>query len=292
MLLDKAIWDVVGSFFVDEKVRSKLFTALSRAYWPALDEVLMDGNMQRDILYGLDPQTDQRRIEAFTRRWLDDAISRAWASLEQSQEGLSEAVLIDLLKALIIPFGFEDPFSCLPGTLIERLGRPPSDWAFIRIVVRDLFRSWNGGAQANSKKRRKKNNGGASAGGMEAEDGGDDDDAWATRAAPAGAASYGGRKRKNSAAVKKQEAVDFEQEEEDVGEGEGVAEEEEQVEEEEASPGHPECTSADDCIGTPEDRLMRHLHNGKAGDLYCEPCWESFCQRNPSLKGVFADEEP
>lgn len=316
-LLDKAIWEVVSAFFLDDKVKGKVFTALSKSYWPALDAVLMDGNMHRDILHGLDAQTDQRRIEAFTRRWMDDAMSRAWAVLEISEGGLEETTLVELLKALICPFGEEDPFSCLPGALTERLGRPPMDWAYVRQCVKDLFRQWNEGASAPSKNNRKRKN--KSGGGVaqmgeeevaeeEPEDFDLDDTADAVAAAPpqvkkkkAAAAGAGAgatvaskmaayRKRQRSSpfsafapAETKEEAEDEELTDESL-----VPEEQEEVP---AGEGCPECTSQDDCIGSATDRLMRHMHNGKAGDLYCEPCWESFRQRNPNLTGVFADEE-
>ena len=41
--------------------------------------------------------------------------------------------------------------------------------------------------------------------------------------------------------------------------------------------GHPRCTNAEDCIGMPEDRLVRHLmgDGGWPGGLYCDCCWKS-----------------
>ncbi len=55
---------------------------------------------------------------------------------------------------------------------------------------------------------------------------------------------------------------------------------------------HPECTSgADNCIGSTESRLVRHLHEGKAGDIYCEPCWASFYERNSNVQGEFLDDD-
>ena len=55
--------------------------------------------------------------------------------------------------------------------------------------------------------------------------------------------------------------------------------------------GHPECTSgADDCIGSTESRLVRDLCKGKAGDLYCEPCWDSCYEQNSNLQGELLDE--
>lgn len=248
-MLDKALWDVTQAVFPEDKVRSKVFNALSKSYWPALDEILNDGNLPREFMYGLDEQTELRRVETFTRRWLDDGISRAWVAIEQSQVGLNERTLKELLKHLITPFGEEHPYSCLPGAFIDRLGRPPADWAFIRTCVTELFRSWNGQSSGPAKKKRKtknKNN--------------TEEDEFAKALLPTGEAG-------EEAATK----FGAEPSAED-GTDEGF--------------GHPKCTSVDDCIGSPLHPLVRHVHNGKPGDIYCEPCWESFCQRNPNLKGV------
>merc|ERR1712137_322431 len=46
---------------------------------------------------------------------------------------------------------------------------------------------------------------------------------------------------------------------------------------------HPECTSGEDCIGSSSDKLVRHILEGDMGDLYCESCWQSFLEQNPSL---------
>lgn len=49
--------------------------------------------------------------------------------------------------------------------------------------------------------------------------------------------------------------------------------------------GHPRCTSQEDCQGTEDDTLVRHLLNGKPGDIYCKTCWTSFLEQNPHLEG-------
>jgi len=67
---------------------------------------------------------------------------------------------MELLRRFIAPFGAEHPFSCLPGALTEGLGRPPTDWSFIRTVAHQLFRQWNGEAPP-SKKRKKQGGRGA-----------------------------------------------------------------------------------------------------------------------------------
>jgi len=159
-MLDKVVWDVVRDMFTDDKVKGKVYHAFQKSYWPALEEVLNDGTLPTEMRYGLDQATELKRVEAFTRRWLDDGISRAWVAIEQSEEGLTEETVMELLRRFIAPFGAEHPFSCLPGALTEGLGRPPTDWSFIRTVAHQLFRQWNGEAPP-SKKRKKQGGRGA-----------------------------------------------------------------------------------------------------------------------------------
>ncbi len=47
--------------------------------------------------------------------------------------------------------------------------------------------------------------------------------------------------------------------------------------------GHPECTSAQDCVGSPRSDLVRHVPEKRRGDVYCEVCWNSFKQQNLDL---------
>jgi hypothetical protein len=58
--------------------------------------------------------------------------------------------------------------------------------------------------------------------------------------------------------------------------------------------GHPQCAQADDCIGTPEDKIWQHMEGPfseekvkfRAGDLYCDSCWQGFLRFDPTLKAV------
>eukprot|EP00929_Paragymnodinium_shiwhaense_P112910 TRINITY_DN8117_c0_g1_i2.p1 TRINITY_DN8117_c0_g1~~TRINITY_DN8117_c0_g1_i2.p1 ORF type:complete len:536 (+),score=185.28 TRINITY_DN8117_c0_g1_i2:145-1752(+) len=56
--------------------------------------------------------------------------------------------------------------------------------------------------------------------------------------------------------------------------------------------GHSECRSEEDCIGSPQSRLVQHVvpDNPDGGDCYCEPCWCTFVRRNPDLEGSYLDE--
>ena len=49
--------------------------------------------------------------------------------------------------------------------------------------------------------------------------------------------------------------------------------------------GNMNCASAEDCAGSPDDRLIQHFLNGQPGDIYCSTCWESFRLRLRHWKG-------
>lgn len=159
ILLDKAMWEVTVSAFIDERVQNKVFQAISRSYWPALDEVLGPVVLQEELQGALSPAQELKHVEAFARRWMDDAMCRAWVSIEQAEEVLTKETVEHLFLALVAPFGADDPFSCMPRALMEQIGRPPVDWPFVAQAVEDLFASWgrqaSGGGGASSRKKRK-----------------------------------------------------------------------------------------------------------------------------------------
>lgn len=258
ILLDRAMWGVTCDVFSNEKVQSKVFQAISRAYWPALDTVLENGLLEEEILRGdLPPHKQLQRVEAFTRQWIDDSVCRAWVSVEQAESMLTEDVVEDLFRGLIMPFGGDDPFSCMPAALTGNIGRPPPDWVFLTRVVQELFSSWkNGTPGGGSSKKRKRAGGGG----------------WEAKAAK------GPEVSEDAWGEEEADANPF-----------AVAAEEEALAPE-PRVGHPLCTSEDDCIGVPEDCLVRHLLNGQPGDVYCESCWESFVAKNPILEGERLDD--
>merc|ERR1711982_128776 len=97
---------------------------------------------------------DLARVENFTKKWLEDSMNRAWGSIDQCGEKLSEGNVARLFQNLVAPFGDDHPFSCIPGALTEKIGRPPRDWAYIRQAVKNLFSSWQRHSGGSSKKRK------------------------------------------------------------------------------------------------------------------------------------------
>mmetsp|Transcript_26009 Transcript_26009/g.72660 ORF Transcript_26009/g.72660 Transcript_26009/m.72660 type:complete len:462 (-) Transcript_26009:88-1473(-) len=266
ILLDKAMWDATRATFgaLDDKSQSKIYNAVSRTYWPALDEVLMSMNPQQ-VLGPQDPGQELRNVEAFARSWIDSAVSRAWVSLDQAESVLTLDSVTDLFLRFVVPFGEGHPFSCMPSVLIQNIGIPPGNWPFVEQVVREYFQVWRGGA----KKRRRTAGGNGDGSPFDAFGGGAG--AHAAPGQKAGRNNRGGcrpstwtpqpSKKGNGAAQ--------------GGGGRGR--------------GHPDCTSQEDCIGKPKNKLVRHLLAGEEGDIYCEPCWCTFVRRNPTLEGVFVD---
>lgn len=71
---------------------------------------------------------------------------------------ITEINVYCLFQNLVAPFGDDVPFSCIPLTFTQRIGRPPRRWPFIRMAVEELFRTWRQESSAPSKKKRKVNN--------------------------------------------------------------------------------------------------------------------------------------
>lgn len=63
---------------------------------------------------------------------------------------------------------------------------------------------------------------------------------------------------------------------------------------EDRAPGHPRCTSAEDCIGEPSAKLVQHVlpDDGGKGDIYCLTCWNCFLQENIELECTYEGIAP
>jgi len=439
-LLERAMWQVTSELFNDNKVQNKVYQAISRSYWPALDETLGPVVLQERFAKEIPAAKELENVESFTRKWMEQALTRAWSALEHMVPfPLTRDIVQDLFRQLVAPFGAEDPFSCYPGALTEQIGRPPVDWAFITTAVTELFERWKIKEDAASDDRRRapistsklKVTKGLRYGGYgpdllgkrevkvkpqgrkettpalgrsweEVADSVQTNPVpWPKRlkAKPQGQAPSkapkgsiyreseaplpkwrmpvkieGAASKKRGAFVPKEfgnqrprqhlaeacskryqrlsrntfkphgayvqtKAQTFEEEEDDIEEEdveveeeefEQMQEEEEQDEEqaeqeeeqgdeeqdamnleveeqddldmqmqaswqEESEQGeevseqgigrHPRCTSAEDCIGSPDCQLIQHYHKGKKADIYCSMCWDSFTSEHTSLMG-------
>lgn len=196
-----------------------------------------------------------------------------------------EETLKKLLRQLIAPFGKTHPYSCLPPALTDTIGRPPLDWSYIRTLVDDLCKSWEAWLRGGpaKKKRRKKN---PYLDEEEEEEDGKEEEQEPVRSRAVAAAAQRRVATFSAAAAQRRGATVSTTRQTDAGEMQDEEEEEEGDESmDEATFGHPRCTSAEDCIGSPLHPLVRHVHNGVDADIYCEPCWTSFSEQNLQLTG-------
>jgi len=144
--LDKVLWEMIQNLFDDEKVRTKIFNAMSRSFEPARDKARND----------MTPQEDITRVETFMRSWIDDCACRAWGGLgDQKEEYVNQETLVQLFDHMLQPFGDDHPFSAIPREFYENIGAPPPGWDFIPQAVEDLFNSW-ALSESMPRKRRKK----------------------------------------------------------------------------------------------------------------------------------------
>lgn len=271
VLLDRAMWEVARAVFGEETTQNKIFQAISRSYWPAMEEVL--GNViAEEQLYGwVTPDKELQAVQAFASKWINDAMCRAWVSVEGAEQVLTPDAVLQLFQGLVEPYGPEDPFTCIPKALTETIGRPPADWPHLNHAISELFANWAGGGHSfgGGKKRKKAANPWSSDGSdWQAEQ----KRSWqpSPKAAPPTNAP-GAAKAKFRGFGAKEELLE--------NEGNGGAE----------GGGHPLCTSDEDCIGSPDLKLVQHILKGNPGDMYCQKCWDSFSARNASLQGVEVD---
>jgi len=283
-LHQKAMWMAVEEIFSDAKVQQKVFTSLQKTYQVALDMAIQDTR----------PLGELAKLEGFMKKWMEDALTRSWNAVNnESERLLTERNSASLFRKLMAPFGPDHPFSCVPGVLTQSIGRPPPNWAFIGQQVRSIFMSWQSQKSGGSSKKRRKTAG--SGGEAIAE------------AAPLSPIerTAASRRRRN-----RREPADLGDEDEDVGavfsaeeeelpaasEAEepdaeeplpdnGLLAKEEPPEDADDEQGHPQCTSQEDCLGSPSDGLIRHILKGNRGDCYCNTCWEDFLQQNATLEG-------
>jgi hypothetical protein len=248
-LLEKAMWETVtATFSVDRKDQSKIYKALGGSYWTAVDEAVRRPQPRNE-------HQDLQLVQEFLEDWIEDTLIRAWHGTENASEVLCTENVAQLFTILVAPYGEEHPFTCIPGALIERIGRPPTGWAFVAQAAEEVLSHFGPdghvGKRANVRRDR--------SGGHKSAD-------WAHSKKKA-AKNAGASNDRQAAKPRGHIAVKR-----------GAA-----------AVGHDSCTSEEDCIGHSTDRLIQHQLNGRAGDIYCESCWVSFVENNPSLEGDYID---
>lgn len=301
ILLDKAYWEVSRTVFGDETNQNKIFQAISRSYWPALDEVLGNLVSEQQLFGYLGPDKELQYVQAFASKWINDAMCRAWVSIEGAERVLTRDSVLHLFQGLICPFGPEDDFTCIPGALTEQIGRPPPDWPFLDQAIAELFANWGPGGHSvdgGPHKKRKKANPWLPDAAERSHRSPEQKRHRQTfrpnkkepgaKAAPS--MNPGGKaKAKFRGFSAKEELVEDGTEAVEEADEEGLETQDGDAAEGGEGGGHPFCTSDEDCIGGPDCKLIQHILRGKPGDMYCQKCWDSFSARNASLQGVEVD---
>jgi hypothetical protein len=152
-LIRKAIWSVVEECFTEEKIRSKVNNAVSKSLQPALEKVL-NGMTFQQARRKFDEKTDLKCVQDFTMEWIEEVTNRIWGACEHEPD--LEGTLTMLFQRLVAPFGVEDEFTCFPGVLCGRIGRPPPDWDHIPTVIDTIMSKWNGDSPEGPSKKQKK----------------------------------------------------------------------------------------------------------------------------------------
>lgn len=281
ILLDKAMWEVAATVFGDEANQNKIFQAISRSYWPALDEVLGTLVTEEQHSGWLTPDRELHSVQEFASKWINDAMCRAWVSIDGAERILTRDSVRQLFQGLVVPFGPEDPFTCIPGALTETIGRPPADWPYLDQAIAELFSKWGGGGHSVDEgahtKRKKANPWWPDTPEQKRPK---KMDATKPGAKTAPAMNPWGKAKVKFRGFAKEELL----EETNGNDGAEIAEAGDPADGE--GGGHPLCTSDEDCIGNPDCNLVQHILRGKPGDMYCQKCWDSFSARNTSLEGV------
>mmetsp|Transcript_3085 Transcript_3085/g.6937 ORF Transcript_3085/g.6937 Transcript_3085/m.6937 type:complete len:652 (+) Transcript_3085:95-2050(+) len=145
-MLDMAVWEKCSELWKDDQVRNKLYKALNQTYDSAVEEASSAGH-----------QEEHEQVEHFMTTWIHNSMNRAWQMVPDPEETLQEAQAIVLFESLVMPFGEEHAFSCVPARIAQNVGRPPPQWPVISATVDALFHEWRNPPPTDGppKKKRK-----------------------------------------------------------------------------------------------------------------------------------------
>jgi len=274
-MLEKSMWETTARTFgdADRKVQNKIYRALWGSYWTAADDAIQLPRPHSE-------QQDLQLVQGFLERWMEETLIRAWNGTENAQEVFNVESVTEFFEVLVAPFGEDHMFTCIPGALIERIGRPPVGWPFVAQVSEEVLGNFGPDGHTGPSPYRKAKKlanqlGDWGSGNRSAAGKGNDRSSGGNRNAAGGAPS----KRMHTAVAQNSAK----------GAGKQKASRARVAVKKEVA-GHDMCTSEEDCIGFSTDRLVQHNLNGRGADIYCETCWISFTESNPSLEGEYVDE--
>mmetsp|Transcript_17785 Transcript_17785/g.41441 ORF Transcript_17785/g.41441 Transcript_17785/m.41441 type:complete len:419 (+) Transcript_17785:55-1311(+) len=278
VMVERALWDVCQETFGADSSSQKVYNAMWRSYQPAMVKCKDDSR----------PTTDREKAESFLKEWIESSMDKAWGALQHTND-LSEKNMMTLWRKVVYPFGGHCGDDSARFTTVPRqLLKHPLEGnftPFVDQVIRNLVRNWEHqqSGRAQHSKRRK---GSQAYQSWEAKE--EETHREEQQQPPSG----------KSKDLRKEEP----EEEPDVkdydGDDQNPDEDQEYGAEVEDSERHPDCTSAEECVGRSSDRLVRHIikdqdGNDMDGDAYCESCWRCFLQdreRGFRLVGHWEDD--
>lgn len=148
---DHSVRDAVHQSFGQhgKEIEAKVVTALLRTHEGAVKKATeAEGS-------------SMRKIEAFTKSWMNLGMDRASVMLSHPEELFSEDAILELFRLLLSPT-ISESYTCVPRHLRSPKGRPPRNWNYIRPCVRELLKRWreakgsSGKSQKNGDKVEKK----------------------------------------------------------------------------------------------------------------------------------------
>lgn len=250
--IDNLIWEVCDEISKEDKpLFKKLHKFLMNSWTKTREKVL--GEMVKNR------RKDPADIaDSFAQTWIEDAFFRIWRALGGHEGDMYTVMPEDMLMRI-----FQDMFQqgALPTPISNIVGPPPKGWRVVNKTIQNAYVEYD----PENKDDWKAKSSGGKQWKRKAEGGGDVPWEPVTRESP-----WAPKKFKSSgAAAPKAKVV--------------VAKEPE-----EKPQGCLECTSGEECIGSPQDDLYKHVDKSDAkdeGDIYCATCWASFREDNPDLEG-------
>lgn len=142
-VFEDTIWTALHRAFPNrsENATKKLYTALTRTYAAVSKEA-------KEKEQG----SNMTRIKAFAKKWIQTSMGRAHGM--GMAEDLTEPAMLELFRNLVHPEQHEK-YSCIPKELLQKTGRPPRNWDFLRPTLREMIGAWQGDSSQPIKRRKR-----------------------------------------------------------------------------------------------------------------------------------------
>lgn len=264
--VDWVIWEMSETISGEDKsLGKKAKSFLSKAWMSSRTQVL-------DEMVGNPRKEPAEFADDFATKWVSDSFNRLW---QATSGALEDALNEDAARAM-----FQDAFQkgCLPTPITRETGIPPKGWKPVNTAVAEAYAGFQADRDGNwepPKKRAKK--------------AAQSSPNWEPIGPPKGRQKGRDQGRAPPPARRNDHSKSKGQKGgSNKGGGKGAPMMIKAEADDGAVTGCLECTSGEECIGTPEDDLFRHIDKSAAadeGDFYCSACWGTFLAENPDLEG-------